>query len=197
MNVYYQGGALAGLTSSMRCLVPMTDEESALLMAPDRPNLAYWRRLTHGVTISLDGRDERLTIGSCWTGSMSPSSVVEWAEGGAPTTDHQVQARLAVDAMKRCDGVIVIANSQSPYLLEYVVEDLRADFLRVGRRFEGIPIVLQANFQDIPTAASPAALGALVGVPAHLCVPSVANKCIGVREALSLLLREIRSRSEA
>jgi hypothetical protein len=200
IHVYYDAGSLAGLTSSMRCLVPLRGDERQARATDSWPAIAYWRRLAGGVTIELDGQQEEVAIGAFRTGSLYLPSVVDCMDH-APTPELHAQAMLAVESMRRCAGVVLVYRSNMRDSLQFGVEDLRADFARVGRRLEDVPIVLQATFQDeLADAANvlPASvLGAAVGIPERLCVPSVANECVGVREALSLLLQEIRAQTPA
>lgn len=160
--------------------------------------MAYWRRLAEGVTVDVDGQREHLAIGTFWRGSMWAPSVIDCMDH-APTQEHQRQAALAVDIMKRCSGVVLLCRSDMPARAEEAREHLEADFARLGRRLFDVPVILQATFQDLETGFdrrhTPEELGALIGVAERLCVASVANKCIGVREAVSLLLKEIRSRT--
>jgi hypothetical protein len=193
-EVFYQAGTFAGLTSSMRCLVPIRSDERMRTDMPLWPTVAYWRRVAEGVSVDLEGREERLAIGSFWKGNVDVPSIIDCTLDG-PTPEHQQRAQIAVESLKRCGGIVLIAHSQLPGMFEDAVDRMKADLVRLGRRLEDIPVVVQANFQDVEDSLLPADLGALVGIPAHLCVPSVANKCIGVRETLSLLLREIRSRT--
>jgi hypothetical protein len=182
----------------MHCLCPIRVEERLSADVPDWPTIAYWKRLAAGVSVNVDGREENLAIGLFRTGSLHLPSVVDCIHTG-PTPDHRMQAQLAVDSMKRCAGVVVVFRSDMPAMAEVRMETLRADFRRVGRRLEDLPVVLQATFQDQDApeveVVSAVALGATVGIPADLCVPSVAHKCVGVREALSTLVRRIRSRA--
>lgn len=193
-EIFYQAATFAGLTSSIRCLVPIRVDERIRPDIPSSPRMAYWKRVAEGVSVDLEGRQERVAIGSFRKGNMHIPSIIDCITN-APTEEHRQQAEVAVESLKHCAGAILIGSSQFPGMFEDAVERFRADFERLGRRLDDIPIVVQANFHDIEGVPPPENLGALVGVAARLCVPSVANKCIGVREALSLLLREIRSRN--
>lgn len=192
-EIFYQSGTFAGLTSSMRCLVPIASAERLRPDIPSLPTMTYWKRLADGVTIELDGREERVAIGSFLKGNLDIPSIIDCVRDG-PTPEHREHAQLAVQSLRRCTGMILIGHSQLPGMFQDAVDRVRADLARLDRSLDDIPLVVQANFQDLEGVPSPADLGALVGVPAHLCVASVANECIGVREALAVLLREIRSR---
>ena len=193
VEVFYHAAPLAGLTSSMHCLVPIRLEEQVRPDLPRWPTMAYWRRIAAGVTVELNGNEERLAIGSFRKGNMDLPSIVD-ATRDAPTLEHREQATIAVRSLQRCEGVLLICHSQFPGLFQDAVDNLRADLQRIGRRLEDIPTVVQATFQDIEGVPSPGSLGALVGISEYFCVPSVAANCIGVREALSLLLSVVRSR---
>lgn len=178
----------------MRCLVPIRDDEREFPNVEWVGSDAYWRRLVDGVVCEIDGRPESFQIGAVCRHNLIIPSIVEYAQTG--TSDElRLQAARAVPILEACEGIVVVCRSNAPERLEEAMDELDGDLRRVGRTRQQLPIVLQATFQDVAGVLSPAALGKTVGIRPHLCVASVANKCIGVREALSLLLQEIRSRT--
>lgn len=198
LHVYYDGGPLAGLTSSLTYLITPRPDELERADMPRWPKMAYWRRLAAGVKVELDGEVEELAIGTFRRGSLYLPSVVACTED-ASTAEQKVQAQLAVQSLRHCAGVVLVYRSHNTNPLVVGVDQLRADFARIGRQLEDVPVVLQATFQDADWSEllTPADLGAAVGIPSRLCVPSIATKGNGVREALSVLLKEIRSRAGA
>ena len=114
------------------------------------------------------------------------------------TVPGQVVLRRRRSALLRAADVVVLVCDSAPAGLELV----RPAFGRI-RQFiaeqagDDVPIVVQANKQDLPGALSPEELGAALGAdPSIPVVAARANAGVGVKETLVLAIRAAANRAQ-
>jgi len=173
LNLVYYGPALSGKTTNL-------EQIHARLAAHARSELFILN--THSDrTIFFDFM--QLELGTI--AGLKPRF-------GLYTVPGQVYyAATRETVLRRADGVVFVADSQAERL-----EDNRASWLdleqqlqRMGHTWRSIPLVVQFNKRDLPSALPVAVLRAELGLPPALPgVEAIALEGVGVQQTLKLCM---------
>ena len=89
------------------------------------------------------------------------------------------------------DGLVFVVDSQAEALEQnmFSLENLRENLQELGRKLEEIPMVVQYNKRDLPTALPVEDLAEHLGLEKYPHVESVAAEGKGVLETLRLIVR--------
>jgi len=84
------------------------------------------------------------------------------------------------------DGIVFVADSQENRMPDNIesFHDLKNLLEQVGKHYDVIPIVLQCNKQDLPTALAPEIIQKQLNADGLSCFPACAIESTGVFETL-------------
>ena len=100
--------------------------------------------------------------------------------------------RVRQMVLRHVDGIVLVVDSQRERAQQNIesIYNLQANLRLLGSDPAALPMVVQFNKRDLPTAVSVPTLGAILGVPENVpCVEAIANRGVGVFETLKAILR--------
>jgi signal recognition particle receptor subunit beta len=102
---------------------------------------------------------------------------------------QEIYKDIRVTVLRGVDGVVFVADSQEHRLNENIefFNLLKKDLLRVGKRYEEVPVVIQYNKMDLPNILPFEALEEKINKDRLPSVCAIAIKGKGVLETFNLL----------
>jgi signal recognition particle receptor subunit beta len=111
---------------------------------------------------------------------------------------YTVPGQVFYDASRKlilrgCDGIIFVADSQRARMEANIesIANLATNLKENGFDIRSIPYVLQLNKRDMPSAATTAEMERLLRFRNEPMIEAVANKGLGVIEALKAAARQV------
>jgi signal recognition particle receptor subunit beta len=91
------------------------------------------------------------------------------------------------------DGLVLVMDSQRHRLTENrrATRELQKHLGQMGHSLESLPLVLQCNKRDLPSALPTEVLEACLGHNGVPCIPSVATTGMGVMETLKTIITQL------
>jgi signal recognition particle receptor subunit beta len=116
-------------------------------------------------------------------GSMTASFALYTIPG------QEIYKDMRITVLRGVDGVVFVADAQEHRLGENIEFSnfLKKDLLRVGKRYEEVPVVIQYNKMDLPNALPFEVLEEKINKDRLLSVCATAIKGEGVVETFDLL----------
>jgi len=188
-SIYFHSARLSGCTTTMLKLVPMEAEEKHPLLST-RPSMSYWKRLHRGIPMSFGTTHTSVSISTFRKGNLSVDSIVEFVNN-APNQELRDSASMALDGIKKADGIVILSRSDDLEFFRYHFENIEANFSLLGRNVHDIPLVVQATFQDDEDAFHPSEIASELGLEEKFCFASCPPKGQNVREPLAKLIEMI------
>jgi len=138
--------------------------------------------------MKIDTKDDRTLVFDFSTktvqvGDMTASFALYTIPG------QEIYKDIRVTVLKGVDGVVFVADAQEHRLGKNVefFNLLKEDLLKVGRRYEEVPVVIQYNKMDLPNALPFEVLEEKINKDRLPSVCAIAIKGEGVTETFSLL----------
>lgn len=97
------------------------------------------------------------------------------------------------------DGLVFVADSQQ-YMMQQNIEsfeDLKHALKVMGKSFDNIPLVLQCNKQDLPSALKPEEIKFQLLAHAFPCYPAIAIQGVGIFETLKDIMVRVAKKVES
>lgn len=175
LKIVYYGPPMSGKTTNLVVIHQRTD--------PTR----------RGELISLNTTDDRtlyfdfLRLDLSKIGGLTPR-IHLYTVPGQPT--YEASRRLV---LRGADGIVFVADSSQ----EKVDANLTSWLNMVGHLealalpFEGMPLVVQLNKQDLPNAVPPDQLRRLLGVNGYPTFDAVAVRGVGVFDTLKAIIHDV------
>ena len=157
-------------------------------MSGKTTNLETFSALNGLKLMKIDTKGDRTLVFDFFTktvqvGDMTASFALYAIPG------QEIYKDMRVTVLKGVDGVVFVADAQEHRLGKNVefFNLLKEDLLKVGRRYEEVPVVIQYNKMDLPNALPFEVLEEKINKDRLPSVCAIAIKGEGVTETFSLL----------
>ncbi len=186
LNVVYYGPALSGKTTNL-------EQIHARLAANARSELFV-----------LNTHEDRTIFFDFMQLELAPIAGLKPRFGLYTVPGQVYYAATRETVLRRADGVVFVVDSQAERLEENRASwlDLEQQLQRMGYTWRSMPLVLQFNKRDLPSALPVDTLREELGLPAALPgVEAIALQGVGVQQTLKLcmglMLSAVRRQLEA